>query len=154
MQAPDSGRAHASHELPAICSQSGHQAGPLKLTERTSARETGVCICVHKKLHLEQVSDLLGVEGQDPFEEHHIRRVDGDRLLFPAKQSMMGLNGLGARATARIGASAGLGFSVFFPATDLQKERDLAPSPRGLWPPPHRQEGVRMATTSSSELLP
>lgn len=57
----------------------------MKLTERTSARQTGIRICVHEKLHLKQVSDLLGIEGQDPFEEHHIRGVDGDRLLFPAK---------------------------------------------------------------------
>lgn len=54
--------------------------------EHTSSGKPGVRICVHKKLHLEQVSNLLGIEGQDPFEEHHVRRIDGDRLLFPAKQ--------------------------------------------------------------------
>lgn len=71
--------------MPLMGSQGGPQMCHLKPTERTSARETGVRICVHEKLHLEQVSDLLGVEGQDPFKEHHIRGVDSDRLLFPAK---------------------------------------------------------------------
>lgn len=66
---------------PRVAPQTCH----LKLTERTSARETSVRICVHEKLHLEQVSDLLRVEGQDPFKEHHIRGVNSDRLLFPAK---------------------------------------------------------------------
>lgn len=63
----------------------GHRQGHLRLLERTSAGEPGVRICVHKKLHLEQVSHFLGVEGQDPFEEHHICGVDSNRLLLPAK---------------------------------------------------------------------
>lgn len=60
--------------------------GRRRLLERTSAGEPGVRICVHKKLHLEQVSHLLGVEGQDPFKEHHVCGVDSNRLLLPAKQ--------------------------------------------------------------------
>lgn len=66
--------------------------------ERTSAGEPGVRICVHKKLHLKQVSHLLGVEGQDPFEEHHVCGVDSNRLLLPAKQKAE--DGLGQVGTA------------------------------------------------------
>lgn len=72
--APDSGRVRAHHRPP---------PGHWTLSERTSAGEPGVCICVHEELHLEQVSHLLGVEGQDPFEEHHVCGVDGNRLLLP-----------------------------------------------------------------------
>lgn len=71
---------------------------------RTSAGEPGVRICVHEKLHLEQVSYLLGVEGQDPFEQHHVRGVDSDRLLLPANHRAG--DGLGGARQEETGARA------------------------------------------------
>lgn len=75
-----------------------------QLLGRTSAGEPGVRICVHKKLHLEQVSHFLGVEGQDPFEEHHVCGVDSNRLLLPANQrAEEGLGQVGAAGEGESG---------------------------------------------------
>jgi len=51
----------------------------------TSAGQPGVCICIHKELHAEEIPHLLAVEGQDALKEHHISRVDSHRFLFPSR---------------------------------------------------------------------
>lgn len=49
----------------------------------TSSRQTSVSICVHKELHLKDVSDLLGVEYKDALEQHYIGWVQGYKLILP-----------------------------------------------------------------------
>lgn len=48
-----------------------------------SSREARVWVRVHKQLHLEQISNLLRVEHENPLEENHIRWIHGHKLILP-----------------------------------------------------------------------
>lgn len=52
----------------------------------TPTRQSCVCVCVHKQLHLEQVPDILRVEHENALEQHHIRWVNSNSLLLSVEQ--------------------------------------------------------------------
>ena len=110
-----------------------------QLLERTSAGEPGVRTCVHKKLHLEQVSHLLGVEGQDPFEEHHVCGVDSNCLLLPANQRVE--EGLGQVGAAGEGESG-------VPSPGLEGFKHSLTEPWGHY------AGLRMSTSAAGPRPP
>lgn len=56
---------------------------PLVNVARHATCESRVRVRVDEQLHMEQFPHLGEVKHQDSLEEHHIRRIDGERLVFP-----------------------------------------------------------------------
>lgn len=52
----------------------------------TSSGEPGICIRVHKELHLKELSDLLGVKYKDALKQHYVRWVQGHKFILPKNQ--------------------------------------------------------------------
>lgn len=71
------------HKRNVLCQNTLQISATLTDVTQHSSGEPCVCVCVHKQLHLEQVSDLLRVKHEDPLEQHHISRVHSHSLLLP-----------------------------------------------------------------------
>ena len=53
---------------------------PLLNVPQNSSCQPGVCICVHKELHVEQIAQGGVVEDQDALDQDHVGGVDGGEL--------------------------------------------------------------------------
>jgi len=49
----------------------------------TSPCQSGVTVCVHEQLHVQQISDVVVVQHQDTLQQNHVSRGHRQRLLTP-----------------------------------------------------------------------